>query len=178
MAGNAAGAQIPRVRPHARGLTERLWYGGGSQRSAAWAGKAGFNLLSGNIITGEDTDDFLTAQQALIARFRAEWNHERPARIGLGRVILPTDSASAATRRRYADFAAARTERTRSPQGPRRTLFLPDIVGTVAEILETLSRDPVLPLISEFRLELPYEFEAEDYAQIITDFSTLLKGTP
>ncbi|MCX8999658.1 LLM class flavin-dependent oxidoreductase [Rhizobiaceae bacterium BDR2-2] len=175
VAGNAAGAQVPRLRPVAKGLTNRLWYGGGSLRSAAWAGKAGFNLLSGNIITGEGTDDFLTAQRALIARFRAEWRHERPARVGLGRVILPTDSADPATRRRYADFVASRTERTRQPHGPRRTLFLPDIVGTTDEILETLARDPVLPLVSEFRLELPYEFEAEDYAQIITDFSTLLK---
>lgn len=175
IAGNAAGAQVPRLRPHAKGLTDRLWYGGGSQRSAAWAGKAGFNLLSGNIVTGEDTDDFLTAQRALIDRFRAEWQHEKPARIGLGRVILPTDSADTTTRRRYADFAASRTPRTLAPQGQRRTLFLPDIVGTTEQILETLARDPVLPLVSEFRLELPYEFEADDYAQILTDFSGLLK---
>lgn len=178
VAGNAAGAQVPRLRPYAKGLTDRLWYGGGSLRSAAWAGKAGFNLLTGNIISGEGTDDFLAAQRALIERFRAEWSHARPARIGLGRVILPTDSADAATRRRYADFVASRTERTRQPHGPRRTLFLPDIVGTTAEILETLARDPVLPLVSEFRLELPYAFEAGDYAQIVTDFSTLLKDTP
>lgn len=178
VAGNAAGAQVPRLRPVSKGLTDRLWYGGGSQRSAAWAGKAGFNLLSGNIVSGEDTDDFLTAQKALIERFRAEWQHERPARIGLGRVILPTDSASPATRKRYADFVAARDERTGKPHGARRTLFLPDIVGTSEEILQKLSRDPVLPLVSEFRLELPYEFEAEDYAQIITDFATLLARFP
>ncbi len=28
IAGNAAGAQIPRLQPYAKGLTERLWYGG------------------------------------------------------------------------------------------------------------------------------------------------------
>jgi len=173
-AGNAAGAQVPRLRPFAKGLTDRLWYGGGSQNSARWAGKAGFNLLTGNIVSGENTDDFLTAQAALVARFRQEWAHKRQPRIALGRVILPTDSASPATRRLYAEFAAERDKRTHAPHGARRTLFLPDIVGTTDEILETLSRDPVLPHVSEFRLELPYEFQPDDYRQIVTDFASVL----
>lgn len=171
-AGNAAGAQIPRLRPFAHGLTDRLWYGGGSQSSARWAGQAGFNLLTGNIVSGENTDDFLTAQAALITRFRHEWIHAREPRVALGRVILPTDSADAQTRRRYREFVADRNKRTGVPHGDRRTLFLPDIVGTTEEIFEALARDPVLPLVSEFRLELPYEFEAEDYRQIIKDFAS------
>ncbi|POO55739.1 LLM class flavin-dependent oxidoreductase [Agrobacterium rosae] len=170
-AGNAAGAQVPRLRPFAKGLTDRLWYGGGSQSSARWAGQAGFNLLTGNIVSGEHTDDFLTAQAALINRFRHEWIHEREPRVALGRVILPTDSADPQTRRRYKEFAAQRDKRTGTPHGDRRTLFLPDIVGTTEEIFETLARDAVLPLVSEFRLELPYEFQAEDYRQIIDDFA-------
>ncbi|GAK72781.1 putative oxidoreductase [Agrobacterium rubi TR3 = NBRC 13261] len=171
-AGNAAGAQVPRLRPFAKGLTDRLWYGGGSQSSARWAGQAGFNLLTGNIVSGENTDDFMTAQAALITRFRNEWVHEREPRVALGRVILPTDSADPQTRRRYREFAAQRDKRTGVPHGDRRTLFLPDIVGTTEEIFETLSRDPVLPLVSELRLELPYEFQAEDYRQIIDDFAS------
>ncbi|MNS94365.1 hypothetical protein D3C71_854940 [compost metagenome] len=89
-------------------------------------------------------------------------------------MILPTDSASPATRRRYEEFAAERDKRTTTAHGARRTLFLPDIVGTTDEILEKLSRDPVLPLVSEFRLELPYEFQPEDYRQIVTDFASVL----
>jgi alkanesulfonate monooxygenase SsuD/methylene tetrahydromethanopterin reductase-like flavin-dependent oxidoreductase (luciferase family) len=175
-AGNAAGAQVPRLRPVANGLTDRLWYGGGSQSSARWAGKTGFNLLTGNIVSGENTDDFLTAQAALISRFKQEWAHERAPRVALGRVILPTDSASPETRSRYEEFAAGRDARTKTAHGERRTLFLPDIVGTTDEIFEKLSHDPVLPLVSEFRLELPYEFHAEDYHQIIEDFSRAVPG--
>jgi alkanesulfonate monooxygenase SsuD/methylene tetrahydromethanopterin reductase-like flavin-dependent oxidoreductase (luciferase family) len=175
-AGNAAGAQVPRLRPVAKGLTDRLWYGGGSQSSAQWAGRAGFNLLTGNIISGETTDDFVTAQSALITRFRNEWAFAREPRVALGRVILPTDSASPQTRRRYEAFVAGRDGRTRVPHGDRRTLFLPDIVGTTEEIFETLAGDPVLPLVSEFRLELPYEFQPEDYRQIIEDFARAVPG--
>ncbi len=133
--------------------------------------------MTGNIVSGENTDSFLTAQKALIERFRQEWAHERAPRVALGRVILPTDGASPDARRRYAEFAAERDKRTGLSHGPRRTLFLPDIVGTTEEILEKLAVDPVLPLVSEFRLELPYEFHAEDYAQILTDFGRLLPAS-
>ncbi len=176
-AGNAAGAQIPRLRPFAAGLADRLWYGGGSQNSARWAGQAGFNLLTGNIISGEDTDDFLTAQRALIERFRREWLPKHAPRVALGRVILPTDSASPATRRRYVEFVTERDKRTGTPHGPRHTLFLPDLVGTMDTVIEKLSLDPVLPLVSELRLELPYEFHIEDYVQIIEDFARLVPIT-
>ncbi len=171
VAGNAAGAQVPRLQPVARGLTDRLWYGGGSQRSAEWAGRAGFNLLTGNIVTGEGTDDFMVAQTRLIETFRAAWAQARAPRVALGRVILPTDSADSVTRRRYAAFAFDRHARTLAPQGVRRVLFALDIVGTSDEILSRLALDPVLPLVSELRLELPYEFPHEDYEQIIADFA-------
>ncbi|MDR6099924.1 alkanesulfonate monooxygenase SsuD/methylene tetrahydromethanopterin reductase-like flavin-dependent oxidoreductase (luciferase family) [Agrobacterium larrymoorei] len=177
VAGNAAGSQQPRVRPYAKGLSQRLWYGGGSLSSAKWAGEAGFNLLTGNIISGEGTDDFHTAQAALIHRFRSSWSRTYPARVALGRVILPTDSAGPTTRRRYREFVEERNKRTGQAHGPRRTLFLADIVGTTDEILEILANDPVIPLVSELRLELPYEFRADDYRQIIQDFSRVFANS-
>jgi len=89
-------------------------------------------------------------------------------------VIVPLDSADAATRRRYRDYAASRHARTLQPQGERRTLFTPDLVGTAAEIVEQLHADPVLPLVDTLRLELPYNFSIADYRQIIGDFVTLI----
>ncbi|MBB5575682.1 hypothetical protein GGD50_004317 [Rhizobium paranaense] len=85
---------------------------------------------------------------------------------------MPIDSADAVTRRRYQDYAAGRNERTLSPQGEKRTRFARDIVGTSDEILERLFADPLLPEVSELRLELPYEFEHEQYRQILHDFVT------
>lgn len=165
------GPQRPRLQPYAKGLIDRIWYGGGSQRSAEWAGRNGFNLLTGNVITGEGTDDFFTAQSQLIETFRAAGKQRR---VALGRVIVPFDSADAPTRRRYRDYADGRHERTLSPQGERRTLFARDIVGTSDEILAQLFADPILPEISELRLELPYEFEHAEYRQILHDFVTTI----
>ena len=104
------------------------WYGGGSLRSADWAGRNGFNLLIGNVTTGEGTDDFFIAQSRQLETYRAI--AETGRRVALGRVIVPFDSADAATRQRYRDYAAGRDKRTLSPQGERRTLFARDIVGT------------------------------------------------
>lgn len=162
------GPQRPRLQPHAKGLIDRLWYGGGSQKSARWAGENGFNLLTGNVISGEDTDDFYVAQQRLIETYRAALNG-RQGRVALGRVIVPTDSAPAARVARYRAFAAGRYDRTLSPQGPKRTLFPRDLVGTSDEIIASLLNDPVLPLVDELRLELPYEFTLPEYEQILTD---------
>jgi alkanesulfonate monooxygenase SsuD/methylene tetrahydromethanopterin reductase-like flavin-dependent oxidoreductase (luciferase family) len=168
---SAGGRVRPRVQPYAPGLTGRLWYGGGSLRSVEWAGRNGFNLLLGNVLTGENTDDFLQAQLGLVERYKASEADAGKGRVALGRVIVPLDGADVATRKRYREFAAGRVERTRAPQGERRTLFASDLVGSSDEILERLRRDPVLPLVSELRVELPYNFGSEDYEQILTDLS-------
>ena len=173
---SAAGSHRPRLRPHAAGLADRVWYGAGSLGSARWAGENGLNLLLGSLTSGEGTDSLFEAQLAQIRAFRDAAGPAlrpgmiAPARIALGRVILPIDSAAAGTRRKYQDYAAGRHARTLTPQGERRTLFGRDIVGTGAEILEALRDDPVMREVGEFRLELPYGFEWHEYAQILGDF--------
>ena len=166
--------QRPRLQPHDPGLVERVWYGGGSLRSIHWAAGNGLNLLTGNIVTGETSDDFAAAQLTLVEEYRKVAGPDRRERIALGRVVVPFDSASAATRARYQDYVASRTERTQQPQGPKRTLFARDVAGTAEQILEQLSADPVLAAVSELRLELPYEFSREDYEQILHDVRNLI----
>ncbi|MFJ4849604.1 MULTISPECIES: LLM class flavin-dependent oxidoreductase [unclassified Streptomyces] len=170
--------QRPRLQPHNPDLADRIWYGAGSLRSARWAAEHGLHLLSGNIVSGgEDTDDFTTAQLRLLSQYRHTVHAVRPeARIALGRVVVPFDSADTATRTRYTDYAAGRHKRTLTPQtiGTRRILFAPDIVGTAEQILEQLTADPVMASVSELRLELPYEFHHEEYQQILHDVRHLI----
>ena len=166
--------QRPRLQPHDPGLVDRVWYGGGSLRSVRWAGEHGLNLLSGNIVTGEGTDDFTTAQLTLFSEYERALTGDRPTRVALGRVIVPFDSADATTRAHYREYAAARHTRTLAPQGAKRTLFAPDVVGTADQILEQLTADPVVAAVSELRLELPYEFHRADYEQILHDVRHLI----
>lgn len=158
----------PRLQPHAPGLLDRIWYGGGSLRSVEWTGRSGLNLLIGNVTSGEGTGNFFEAQLHQLETYFAQQSN-RHGRVALGRVIVPFDSADARTRKRYADYAAGRHERTLKAHGERRTLFARDIVGTSEQILEQLATDPVLAKVDELRLELPYEFEQHEYEQIIRD---------
>ena len=169
---SAAGRVRPRVTPYAAGLTERLWYGGGSRRSIEWAGRNGFNLLIGNITTGEGTDDYREAQRRQLDLFHSHWSEARTPRIALGRVIVPIDGADARTRQRYREFAEGRHARTLTAHGERRTLFAPDLVGTADEIVGLLLDDPVVGRVRELRLELPYDLPFENYLQILEDFVT------
>ncbi|MFG3619270.1 LLM class flavin-dependent oxidoreductase [Nocardia sp. NPDC047654] len=166
--------QRPRLQPHNPGLIDRLWYGGASIRSVRWAGESGLNLLTGNIVFGDRSDDFSTTQSSLLDEYRRLVDPARPARVAVGRVIVPFDSADRATRERYRQYAASRYERTLSPQGERRVLFAPDLVGPAEEIIDRLRADPVLAQTSELRLELPYEFHRADYEQILHDTVELI----
>ncbi|RJG40547.1 LLM class flavin-dependent oxidoreductase [Mesorhizobium sp. DCY119] len=160
----------PRLQPYAKGLVDRLWYGGGSLKSASWAGENGLNILLSNVTTGENTDDFFEAQLRQLGAYHAHYKASRLPRVALGRVIVPFDSADARTRQKYADYAAGRHERTLRPNGERRTLFVGDLVGTSEQILESLLDDPVLDQVQELRVELPYEFSQHEYEQILNDF--------
>jgi alkanesulfonate monooxygenase SsuD/methylene tetrahydromethanopterin reductase-like flavin-dependent oxidoreductase (luciferase family) len=171
-----AGPQQPRLRPHDPGLARRLWYGAGSLRSVVWAAEHGLHLVVGNICAGEGlgTDDFGTAQAAEVRAYREKFAGPGRPRVVAGRVILPLDSADAATRRKYRAYEAARHQRTLAPQGPRRILIAPDLVGTADEIAAALRADPALAEVSELQLELPYDFAPEEYEQIVADAATLL----
>ena len=164
------GNQRPRLHPHSPTLRSRLWYGGGSLRSAQWASRQGFHLLIGNLNQGEESDDFFVTQAKQLDVYLHGWGAKTPPRVALGRVIVPTDSADESSRRRYAAFAESRHARTLAPQGERRILFTRDLVGSSDQILETLRRDPILPEVSELRLELPYDLEPQQYVQILSDF--------
>ena len=163
--------QRARLQPYAPGLVDRVWYGGGSLRSCQWSGETGLNLMIGSLTSGDVADRFEEAQQIQLAAYRAALPSGRARRVAAGRVIVPTDSADAKTRERYAAYAASRIERTLTPQGPRRTLFSRDLVGSSDEIVARLQADPVLYQVEELRLELPYEFARQDYEQILSDFA-------
>jgi alkanesulfonate monooxygenase SsuD/methylene tetrahydromethanopterin reductase-like flavin-dependent oxidoreductase (luciferase family) len=160
-----------RVQPHSPGLASRLWYGGGSLRSAQWAGEHGMNFLTSSVVKAEESEDFAEIQLSHIRAFRAAHSDGEKARVSQGLVVIPTDSATPAQRDRYRAYAEKRTPRTKAPQGPARMMFAPDIVGTAAEIAEVLAANAAFREIDEVAFALPFTFEHEDYVQILTDMA-------
>ncbi|MBQ1442339.1 MAG: LLM class flavin-dependent oxidoreductase [Renibacterium sp.] len=160
-----------RVQPHSPGLAERVWYGAGSLRSAQWAGEQNLNLLVSSVTTAEDSADFDAAQSRQIELFRERHRLGGAARVSQGLVVIPTDHASAEQKLRYRGYAASRLERTRSPQGPRRMLFAPDLVGDSSDIAEQLAANRAFRMVDEVAFALPFSFEPEDYRQILSDIA-------
>ncbi|MGW6917368.1 LLM class flavin-dependent oxidoreductase [Kitasatospora sp. NPDC054939] len=163
-----------RVQPVAPGLADRIWYGGGSLRSARWAGEQGLRLLTSNVVRAEESEDFAEIQRSQIAAFRAHHPDGPRARVSQGLVVIPTDSATADQRSRYREYVRSRTPRTTAPQGPARTMYAPDLVGTSAEIAERLHAHAAFREVDEVVFALPFSFGHEDYVQILTDVAGVL----
>lgn len=89
-------------------------------------------------------------------------------------MVIPTDSATNDQIRRYHEYAAARFERTKSPQGPRGMLFSPDYVGPSDELADQLFAHAGFQRADEVTFALPFTFGPEDYTQIIDDMAARL----
>ncbi|MEU9368588.1 LLM class flavin-dependent oxidoreductase [Streptomyces avermitilis] len=166
-----------RVQPQSPGLGRRMWYGGGSLRSAQWAGEHGMNFLTSSVVKAEDpekSEDFADIQLSHIRAFRAHHPDGDRARVSQGLVVIPTDSASPEQRAKYTAYVEKRTPRTVTPQGPARMMFAPDLVGTSAEIAERLHAHAAFQEVDEVAFALPFSFEHDDYVQILTDIATRL----
>jgi alkanesulfonate monooxygenase SsuD/methylene tetrahydromethanopterin reductase-like flavin-dependent oxidoreductase (luciferase family) len=163
-----------RVQPHAPGLHRRMWYGGASLRSAQWAGEHGMNFLTSSVVKAEEPGDFAGIQLAHIRAFRAHHPDGDRARVSQGLVVIPTDSASPAQRRKYEEFARQRLPRTAAPRGPARMLFAPDLVGTSAQIAGQLDAHAAFREVDEVAFALPFTFDRDDYIQILTDIAAEL----
>ena len=118
--------------------------------------------------TAESSTDFAMEQAAQVQAYKAA---NPGGRVSQGLVVIPTDSASAAQRERYAAYVEARTPRTATPQGPGRMMFAPDLLGSSEQIAEQLYAHAGFREVTEVAFALPFSFEHEDYVQILTDMA-------
>lgn len=166
-----------RVQPYSPGLAARVWYGAAGTGSARWAGEQGLALLSSSVVRAEepgDDHDFAAIQASHIRAFRDAHPAGAAARASQGLVVVPTDSATREQRERYTAYAATRLPRTRTPQGPGRLLFAPDLVGTSEQVAEALHAHAGYREVREVVFALPFGFPPQDYVQILTDTATRL----
>jgi alkanesulfonate monooxygenase SsuD/methylene tetrahydromethanopterin reductase-like flavin-dependent oxidoreductase (luciferase family) len=161
------GPQTPRVQPHIAGLRDRVWLGGGSARSVRWAAEQGLKLLLGNITSADNGDAFETAQRVHIDDYYAHFTGPGEPAVGVERVILPIDSATADQRERYTVYADSRKERTVQPVNCN--VFQRYLLGTAEEIVDRLLADPAIDGRTELRVALPYALALDDYRQILSD---------
>lgn len=161
-----------RVEPHSPGLHERLWYGGGSLRSAEWAGANRYHWLMSNISSTENgVRQFDLAQKQQIETFRAAAPSGHRGRVSVARVIVPTDGASDQQIARYREYVAARTPRTERVHG-KNTIIAMDVLGSRDEILEFIANDAAFQAGDDYLFELPFELELEEWKHMLEQLAT------
>jgi alkanesulfonate monooxygenase SsuD/methylene tetrahydromethanopterin reductase-like flavin-dependent oxidoreductase (luciferase family) len=80
-----------RVEPYSEGLRDRIWWGAGSNATAAWAAKLGMNLQSSTLKNDESGRPFHIQQAEQIRIFREAWKaagHAREPRVSVSRSIF------------------------------------------------------------------------------------------
>jgi len=80
-----------RLEPHSPGLRDRIWWGAGSNATAAWAAQQGMNLMSSTLKDDESGQPFHIQQREQIDVFREAWlaaGHEREPRVSVSRSIF------------------------------------------------------------------------------------------
>lgn len=80
-----------RLEPYADGLRERIWWGAGSDATAAWAAKQGMNLQSSTLKNDESGRPFHVQQAEQIRVYRDAWKtagHARVPRVSVSRSIF------------------------------------------------------------------------------------------
>src|SRR6201991_2454876 len=79
------------LEPFSEGLRDRIWWGAGSDATAAWAAKLGMNLQSSTLKFDETGEPFHVQQANQIRAFRAAWKeagHSRTPRVSVSRSIF------------------------------------------------------------------------------------------
>ena len=84
-----------RVEPFSAGLRERIWWGAGSNATAAWAATLGMNLMSSTLKNDEGGAPFHVQQAAQIREYRKAWAEagwEREPRVSVSRSVFALTS--------------------------------------------------------------------------------------
>jgi alkanesulfonate monooxygenase SsuD/methylene tetrahydromethanopterin reductase-like flavin-dependent oxidoreductase (luciferase family) len=80
-----------RLEPFSEGLRERIWWGSGSNATAAWAARLGMNLQASTLKSDETGAPLHVQQAAQIRAFRDAWKeagHAREPRVSVSRSIF------------------------------------------------------------------------------------------
>ncbi len=80
------------VLPQSPGLGERIWWGAGTRKTAAWAAEQGMNLMSSTLLTEDTGVPFDELQAEQIEVFHSAWNeagHSFTPQVSVSRSVLP-----------------------------------------------------------------------------------------
>lgn len=161
-----------RLEPCSEGLRDRIWWGSGSDATAAWAGRMGMNLQASTLKNDETGEPFHIQQAAQIRAFRAAWDaagHARTPRVSVSRSIIPLVN-----------------DQDRAIWGPggededsfgyidpsKRSVFGRGHVGEPDALIEQLKRDEAIAAADTLLLTVPNQMGVDYNAHLMESILT------
>ncbi len=172
------------VTPHAAGLSERLWYGAGSEASAVRAGSQGFHLQV-STLNGEETGEpFDVVQARQITGYRkayADAGHDgrTASRVSAGRIVLPLlDARDAEDHRQFIEgYTSGMTADGRPKDDPTARVRYSSIVsGDPDTVTQRLLVDAALPEVDELVVVLPADGPVEAHRRALRTVAERVAG--
>jgi alkanesulfonate monooxygenase SsuD/methylene tetrahydromethanopterin reductase-like flavin-dependent oxidoreductase (luciferase family) len=156
-----------RVEPHSEGLRDRIWWGAGSNATAAWAARLGMNLQSSTLKDDESGLPFHVQQADQIRTYREAWKtagHKREPRVSVSRSIFALvddrDCAYFARANQDEDKIGFIDENTRAIFG-RSYAAEPDV------LVEQLAKDEAISAADTLLLTVPNQLGVDYNAHVI-----------
>jgi alkanesulfonate monooxygenase SsuD/methylene tetrahydromethanopterin reductase-like flavin-dependent oxidoreductase (luciferase family) len=144
-----------RLEPYSEGLRDRIWWGAGSNATAAWAAKLGMNLQSSTLKFDETGEPFHVQQAAQIRAFRTAWKeagHTRASRVSVSRSIFAlVDDRD----RAYFGQGAKDGDQFGYIDGPQRAVFGRTYAAEPDVLVEQLKEDEAIAEADTLLLTVP-----------------------
>jgi len=143
------------LEPYSEGLRDRIWWGAGSNATAAWAAKLGMNLQSSTLKFDETGEPFHVQQATQIRAFRAAWKdagHTRTPRVSVSRSIFAlTDDRD----RAYFGRGGEEGDQFGYIDGPTRAVFGRTYAAEPNVLIEQLKEDEAIAEADTLLLTVP-----------------------
>jgi alkanesulfonate monooxygenase SsuD/methylene tetrahydromethanopterin reductase-like flavin-dependent oxidoreductase (luciferase family) len=155
-----------RIEPHSPGLSDRIWWGAGSRRTAEWTGEQGLNLMSSTLLTEDTGVPFHQLQAEQIQRFQDSWKaagHQRSPRVSVSRSIFPI--VSDLDRAYFGDAAGSQDQVGYLDGGPAR--FGKTYAGEPDELVKELAADEAISAADTLLLTIPNQLGVDYNAHIV-----------
>jgi alkanesulfonate monooxygenase SsuD/methylene tetrahydromethanopterin reductase-like flavin-dependent oxidoreductase (luciferase family) len=154
------------IQPQSPGLSDRIWWGSGTRKSAAWAAAQGMNLMSSTLLSEDTGVPFDELQAEQIAIFRAAWAEagwDREPRVSVSRSVLPIVSD---VDRMYFGNGREQSDQLGYLEGVVAR-FGRGYIGAPDVIAEELSRDAAVREADTLLLTVPNQLGVEYSARLL-----------
>jgi alkanesulfonate monooxygenase SsuD/methylene tetrahydromethanopterin reductase-like flavin-dependent oxidoreductase (luciferase family) len=156
------------IEPQSPGLSERIWWGAGTRKTAKWVGEQGMNLMSSTLLTEDTGVPFGDLQAEQIAVYRQAWadaGHEGTPRVSVSRSILPI--VSDLDRAYFGREAAAGSQDQVGHLDGGLARFGKSYVGGPTDIVEQLRTDAAVHEADTVLVTIPNQLGVDYNAHLL-----------